>query len=74
MNTDRRPEGTRGDVPPPAENQEVRERCPWRLRLRGEDAEDRGVDVVLLNAADVHELLHCVLVRHVAVRAFRSST
>lgn len=61
-----RAEGVRGDVPALAEDSEVRERRPGRLRRRGENGEDRGVDVVLVDAADMRELLHSVLVRHVA--------
>ena len=63
----RRTERARGNIPPSAEDEEVRERRTGRLRLRRQDAEDRGIDVVLLNAADVHELLRGVLVRHVTL-------
>ena len=61
-------ERVRGDVPARAEDEQVRERVVRDLRLGGEHAEDGGVDVVLRDAAHVHELLHRVLVRHVAAR------
>ena len=67
MITNWRPESTVGDVPSSAEDQEVCKRRAGRLRLRGEDAEDGGVDMVSLNAADVHKLLHGVLVGHVTI-------
>ena len=66
MITNWRPEGTVGDVPSSAEDQEVCKRRAGRLRFRGEDAEDGGVDMVLVNATDMGELLHCILVWDVA--------
>ena len=63
----RRTERARRNIPPSAEDEEVRERRTGRLRLRRQDAEDRRVDMVLLNAADVHELLRGVLIRHVTL-------
>ena len=64
--THRRPEGAGRDVPAPGEDEEVGERCAGRLGARGQNAEDGGVDVVTLDAADVHKLLHSVLVWDVA--------
>lgn len=66
-NTYGRTEGPVGDVPAPAEDEEVGEGRAGRLRLRGEHAEDGGVHVVLVDAPDVRELLHGVFIGHVAL-------
>jgi len=54
------------DIPSWAEDQKVHQRMVGNLRLRGQHAEDGGVDVILRNAPDVHEFLQRVFIWYVA--------
>ncbi len=56
----------RRNIPPRTKNQEVGKRCPGRLRLRRQDAEDRRIDVIFRDRAHIDELFHRVLERDIA--------
>jgi hypothetical protein len=56
------------DIPSRTEDQEVSEWNCWVLGFGSENAEDRGVDVILGDAADIDEFLHSILVWNVAFR------
>jgi hypothetical protein len=58
----------RRDIPSRTEDQEISKGCSGRLGLGSENAEDRRVDMVFRNRPNIHELLHGILVWHVAIQ------
>lgn len=66
--THRRAESSTRNVPSRAEHKEIGERNLGLFGLGGQDAEDRGIDVVLGDATNMGEFLHGVLVGHIATR------
>src|SRR5712672_141522 len=63
---ERRPERMVRNIPSRAEDQKVHQRVVRCLRLCCQHAEDGGVDVVLRNAANVHEFLQRIFIGYVA--------
>ena len=67
VGTHGRSESLRRNIPSWEEDQEICKRNTGGLGFGGKDAEDGRVDMVLVNAIDMGELLHCILVRDIAV-------
>ena len=53
------------DIPSRAEDQKVHQRVVGYLRLRCQHAEDRRIDVIFRDAADIHKLLQRVFIGHI---------
>lgn len=61
-----RAEGVGSNIPSRAENQEIGKGDSRALRWGGEHAEDRRIDVIFGDTADVGEFFQRVLIRDVA--------